>query len=318
MRSIGFSWLLMIYAGGLWAANHTPLSRITIYPEHSSLRGSKSEQVLLVTANYANGEQRDVTRQTRFRVARAGIIAVSPSGIVSPLREGKARIEASFGGKTAITEIAVSGLSTNRPVSFLRDIAPVLTEKGCTSSNCHGSVRGKAGFKLSLFGGRPDLDYQAVVKAGDGRRVDLKQPEKSLILRKPTFLEPHGGGVRFKTGSVEYQTILEWIANGCMYDSGGPELKEIFVYPTERILVGEAARFRLIVTGRYSDGTESDLSRHVRYTSNDETLATVDESGEVTAHRFGETSVMIRSQGKTAVASIATIGQLPGAEYPET
>jgi hypothetical protein len=146
----------------------------------------------------------------------------------------------------------------------------------------------------------------------------LKQPEKSLILRKPTFTEPHGGGVRFKTGSIEYKTILEWIDNGCQYDSGGPDLKEVSVYPTERILVGEGAKYRLIVTGRYSDGTESDLTQHVRYTSNDETLATVDDGGEVTAKRIGETSIMIRSQGKTAVGTIATIGQLPGANHPET
>src|SRR6185503_13804883 len=96
-----------------------------------------------------------------------------------------------------------------------------------------------------------------------------------------------------------------------------PELKEIFVYPADRILIGQGAKYRLVATGRYSDGTEADLSRHVRYTSSDETLATVDDSGEVTATRLGETSVMIRSQGKTAVATIAMIAQLAGADYPE-
>src|SRR5882724_9045120 len=98
MKSIARSGML-ICAGVLWAAKPAGVTRLSMYPEHSSLRGSKAEQALLVTANYENGEQQDITRQTRFRVSPAGTIAVSPSGIVSPLREGKARIEASFGGK---------------------------------------------------------------------------------------------------------------------------------------------------------------------------------------------------------------------------
>src|SRR5436309_14859003 len=113
MKSIALSGLL-ICAGGLCAAKPAGVTGLSIYPEHSSLRGSKAEQALLVTANYANGEQSDVTRQTRFRVSPAGTVAVSASGIVSPLREGKARIEASFDGKTAVSDITVSELSTHR------------------------------------------------------------------------------------------------------------------------------------------------------------------------------------------------------------
>src|SRR5262249_7313924 len=136
-------------------------------------------------------------------------------------------------------------LPAQTPVSFLRDIAPILTAKGCTGSGCHGSVRGKAGFKLSLFGGRPDLDYEAVVKAGDGRRINREEPEKSLIARKPTFREKHGGGVRFKPGSAEEKAFIDWIAQGCIYDAGGPDLEAITVQPSERILVGADAKQRL-------------------------------------------------------------------------
>src|SRR2546425_8647498 len=123
MNSIVLSGLL-ICAGGLWAAE-PGVTRLSVYPEHSSLRGSKAEQALLVTATYENGEQRDVTGQTTFRVSPKGTTAVSSSGIVSPLREGKARVEAAFHGKKASTEIAVSELSTNHQVSFLRDVAPI-------------------------------------------------------------------------------------------------------------------------------------------------------------------------------------------------
>ena len=87
----------------------------------------------------------------------------------------------------------------------MNDIVPIFTKSGCANSNCHGSIRGQNGFKLSLFGYEPELDYQAIVKDQNGRRIDLADPAKSLVLMKPTFQVPHGGGERFKSGSLEYE-----------------------------------------------------------------------------------------------------------------
>jgi hypothetical protein len=55
--------------------------------------------------------------------------------------------------------------------------------------------------------------------------VDTKNPENSLILRKPTSTAEsegvvgakttaHGGGRRWPKGSPEYNTILQWIQGG--------------------------------------------------------------------------------------------------------
>src|SRR5207237_3104908 len=124
-------------------------------------------------------------------------------------------------------------------LSFVKDIVPIFTKSGCANSNCHGSIRGQAGFKLSLFGYEPDLDYDAIVKAQAGRRIDRADPAKSLILLKPTFSIPHGGGERFKVGSLEYEAILNWISDGASYDSAGsPRLRTILVTPEEVTLVG--------------------------------------------------------------------------------
>src|SRR6185436_19694301 len=69
-------------------------------------------------------------------------------------------------------------------ISFVKDVVPILTKSGCANSNCHGSIRGQGGFKLSLFGYEPELDYEAITKNQDGRRVDRAHPEKSLVLVK--------------------------------------------------------------------------------------------------------------------------------------
>jgi len=39
------------------------------------------------------------------------------------------------------------------------DVMPVFMKAGCNSGSCHGSSRGKDGFRLSLFGYDPDGDY---------------------------------------------------------------------------------------------------------------------------------------------------------------
>src|SRR5258706_12441253 len=78
-------------------------------------------------------------------------------------------------------------------LSVVKDIVPIFTKSGCANSNCHGSIRGQAGFNLSLFGYEPDLDYDAIVKAQEGRRINRDEPANSRILIKPTSSTPHAG-----------------------------------------------------------------------------------------------------------------------------
>src|SRR5687768_6810833 len=81
-------------------------------------------------------------------------------------------------------------------VSFVRDVMPVLNKVGCTSGPCHGSAKGKNGFKLSLRGYDPEFDYRAIVHDLSGRRFNRTEPARSLVLLKPTQQIPHGGGLR--------------------------------------------------------------------------------------------------------------------------
>ena len=46
--------------------------------------------------------------------------------------------------------------------------------------------------------------------------IDTNTPADSILLRKPTGTDSHGGGVRFDTSSTEYQTILTWITEGTL------------------------------------------------------------------------------------------------------
>ena len=215
--------------------------------------------------------------------------------------------------------LSTAALAVDTPsVSFVRDIVPILTKSGCAGSNCHGSIRGKNGFKLSLFGYDPDLDYAAITRADDGRRIDRDEPEKSLVLQKPTFQIAHGGGVRFEVGSLEYAAILEWIQSGATFDSpNSPRVVSLTVKPQKITLVGIGSKTQLSPIASYTDGSQEDVTRKVQYSANDESVVEVSRQGEITSLRAGETAIMVRTLGKAVVARIEVVAEPPMKDYPE-
>ena len=55
---------------------------------------------------------------------------------------------------------------------------------------------------------------QVLTRDEGGRRVNLLQPENSLLLLKPTALIAHEGGQRFAVSSPEYKILLNWLRAG--------------------------------------------------------------------------------------------------------
>jgi hypothetical protein len=169
-------------------------------------------------------------------------------------------------------------------IDFPNDILPHLTRLGCNAGSCHGSATGQKGFKLSLLGFDPAWDYAALTRELRGRRIDLAEPEKSLLLRKATKQLPHTGGKVLTVDSDSYRGILEWLRAGAPYRSAKPvDLVRIAAEPGR-------------VTAHYSDGSTRDVTRLALLTSNDDSIA--DADGTVKA--AGETSIMVRYGGQVA------------------
>src|SRR5262249_23646509 len=74
-----------------------------------------------------------------------------------------------------------------QPLSFQNDVMAVLSKSGCNMGVCHGNKNGKGGFKLSLRGEDPNWDFSVLSHDQTGRRINLLQPEQSLILLKATM-----------------------------------------------------------------------------------------------------------------------------------
>src|SRR5215472_3226701 len=258
-------------------------AQLVVYPPSIELTGRNATQVLAVSL-----DGREVTSECRFTAADQALFTVSKEAVVTAHADGKSTLKVSCRGTETVVPVRIASAREEPQLSFVKDVVPIFTMAGCANSNCHGSIRGQNGFKLSLFGYEPELDFDAIVKQQDARRINRAEPAKSLILLKPTFSVSHGGGERFKVGSLEYNAILEWLREGATFDSpGSPRLKTLSVTPEETTMVGLGSRRQLKALGVYTNGASEDLTRKVQFTANDESVVEVSASGEVRAKRAG-------------------------------
>jgi hypothetical protein len=189
---------------------------------------------------------------------------------------------------------------------FRNHVMPVLTKAGCNQGACHGALAGKGGFKLTLRGYDPELDYDVLTRQSVGRRINLAEPGSSLILRKPTMQTAHGGGLRFKPNSLEYRIIAEWIAAGTPPPS--PKDKEVVALQVEpkQATLAVGAETQLKVTARYSDNSTADVTRWVKFNSNNEGVATVNEQGHVKINGSGEAAVTLWYSSRVLYATMTS------------
>src|SRR5207244_164913 len=129
------------------------------------------------------------------------IAAVDQTGLVTPVSDGTVAITAKAQGESASATFRVKGVQAPFTWSFRNHVIPVMTKMGCNSGACHGALAGKNGFKLTLRGYDPDVDFSTLTRQSVGRRVLLADPPSSLMLAKPSFAIPHGGGKRFAQDS---------------------------------------------------------------------------------------------------------------------
>jgi hypothetical protein len=173
--------------------------------------------------------------------------------------------------------------ASERPLNFENDIVPILSRYSCNSSGCHGKAEGQNGFKLSVFGFDPAADYRALTVEGRGRRVFPAAPDKSLLLLKASGGMPHGGGVRISADRPELATLRRWIAEGMPFGSASdPHVVGIELSQGEaQLAMGQS--LPITVQATWSDGRHDDVTSLARFQSNNEGLASVDETGVVTA-----------------------------------
>ena len=204
---------------------------------------------------------------------------------------------------------AAPAATPEQTVSFRRDVMPVFFRAGCNVGGCHGSARGKDGFRLSLFGFDPAGDYFRLTQQMVGRRIDLAVPEQSLLLLKSTGKVPHTGGELFKKESPYYSTLLRWIEAGAPDDAteiARPD--SIAIVPEKIVFDGKVnPKQQLKVLAKYPDGTSHDVTNLAVFSTGNKTVADINADGLLTAGKRGDAFVFARFNKYTVAAEMIVL-----------
>jgi hypothetical protein len=295
--------------------NPADVKAVSVHPQKVALTGQDDAAQLVVTATLNDGRLADLTHEAQVTVADGKSAAVLAGGRVVPRGNGTSELVVTAAGKTVRLPLEVKHVGENLPLNFTNQVVPVFTKLGCNSGGCHGKLAGQNGFRLSLLGFEPDLDYTTLVKEARGRRLFPANPDASLFLLKAIGKAPHGGGRKMEPDSDEYKLVRRWIAAGMPWgEEKDPTVTKISVFPEHRVL-SRGSKQQFAVYAHYSNGAVEDITRRAQYESNDTEIAVVDERATVrTLNLSGGAAIMARYQGMVAVFR-ATVPL--GAKTPE-
>ena len=285
---------------------------LRVEPSSITLNHRRRPHSIVVSARTDDGLSVDVTSQATFRSADENICQVDLLGRAHPKATGRSTITVEAAGRTATVAVEVRLPEQVRPYSFRNDVMPVLSKSGCNTGACHGYSLGKNGFKLSLRGSDPAPDYKSLTDEFFERRINRHNPPVSLVLTKPLGDVSHQGGVRFDHGSLMHKLLLGWIREGAASDVDDPvRVESVRIHPVNAVLK-PGMQHQLQLVARYSDGVERDVTQLGIFNANTDRVATVDDSGLVTAGETGEMAIVARFERIFATANFIVLEPNPG------
>ena len=280
-----------------------------MFPSELNLSGARGRAQIVVTEDGGN-QSVDVTRSASYGVEDPEVLSVTPEGIIQPKANGETQIL--IGDK--VVKVKVSAMDVPLPVSFRHETLPVLSRMGCSSGSCHGSPHGKGGFRLSLRAFDPVLDALTLVREEFGRRTNPIEPDKSLILLKPTTQLSHEGGKQLEKGSPEYDLLRAWIAGGAALGEESEALcTGIEIYPSSaRVLKFPASDQQFAVHAKFSDGTTRDVTELAVFESSSENVATVSRTGLARGVGRGDVVIIVRYLAFIESANLTLVRDIDG------
>jgi hypothetical protein len=289
-----------------------PAGPITAHPAAIELRHHRQVQSLQLLGASTDAYSLDMRSQAQLTIVDPKIAVLDDKGLIRPVANGDTQLTAVVAGQTLTIPIKVQLPPAELPRSFRHEVMPVLSKAGCNSGACHGYSLGKNGFKLSLRGSDPELDYAAISKEYFGRRVNIGVPEASLLIAKPNGAMPHEGGVRFKRDSPLNDVLLSWVKQGTPSDMADPNRVVGIKLIPDKLVLRPGQKHRLQLMATYTDGTIADVTRMGIFTANNNLYAEVDGEGLIVAGDAGETAIMARYERTFAATGVMVLGTESG------
>jgi len=122
-----------------------PIEKLQLEPPSLTLENALDARLVIVWGLTKDGQKFDLTDDSTLK-AESNNIAIGADRYINPVAAGLGSVTVSAAGKTASLSVKVKGADTP-PISFARDVEPILAKTGCNSGTCHGSKEGKNGFK---------------------------------------------------------------------------------------------------------------------------------------------------------------------------
>ncbi len=288
---------------------------LKLLPDALTLASLRDERRVLVLGVIEGDKTIDLTAVAKFS-SEAGCVEIGAEGYIRPKSGGAGEISVKAGGQQAKLPVKVASAEAPK-VDFVRDVQPILAKAGCNQGTCHGSAKGKNGFKLSLRGYDPEFDYAALITDVSGRRFNRVNVDDSLMLLKPLAEVPHEGRQALKPGSREHQMLRQWIVEGTKFDNIHNRAKSIEILPkeAEMDLAGRSQQF--LVIAKYEDGSTRDVTRDAHFSVSNTEVTDVTGGGVVRGLRRGESALLVRYEGIYGTALLTVMGDRTGYQWAD-
>jgi Protein of unknown function (DUF1553)/Protein of unknown function (DUF1549) len=189
--------------------------------------------------------------------------------------------------------IALICASPQDSIDFDTQIIPVLTKSGCNAGACHGAAAGRGGLRFSLLGANPDSDYEAIVQALEGRRVNLAKPETSLLYRKPTGQLEHGGDILFEDDEAGAELLLTWLRSGAPRGVSR-KLTELKITPERQLCHVPGTPIPLKASARFDNQPAQDVTDWTVFSPIDPTAIQIEDNHVARVLRRGQHTIVAR------------------------
>ena len=107
-------------------------AKLEVFPQGIVMSDPREVRRVLISLQQADGSKLDLTGASKLTTT-SDVVRIDESGVIHPVKDGVAVIEAAANGMTARFEVTVRGLSEKHPVGFVKDVVPILGKAGCNS-----------------------------------------------------------------------------------------------------------------------------------------------------------------------------------------
>ena len=253
------------------------LNSINISSTVSSLALGLTQQLSAI-GTYSDGTTQDITSIVHWNSSNTGIVTVSAGGLVLAVGGGNASVTATLGAVTQTAPVTVS--------------AAVLI--GITVTAPQNTFALGFSLQLKATGTYSDSTTQDITSG-----VGWNSTNSAIALVSSTGLV---SGISI--GGISATATLQGVSGSLAVSVSSATLVSISITPVSVTLLNILLTQQFAVTGHFSDGSTQALTSGVHWSCTNGLLATVNQTGLLTALGLGNLSATATYNGLTATAAV--------------